>query len=143
MHAPTARATANDKRLWPSFGPAAASSTADDPMPTADLSADPDWSALEAAAAAEADPAAIETEAAASPEHEARLERLDDLHRRQVAEAGRRIAETKKQLREAQAQYEAERLALERRWQAAMAEGEAAIEADERLAAKCRAFLGE
>lgn len=142
MHAPTARATANDKRLWPSFGPAASRPTPDDPLPTADPS-DPDWSALEALAAAEADPAAIETEAPTWPEHEAKLERLDDLHRRQVAEAGRRISETKKILRAAQAQYEAERLALERRWQAAIAEGEAAIEADERLAAKCRAFLGE
>lgn len=142
MHAPTARATATDKRLWPSFSPNASRPIADDPLPTAAPS-DPDWPALEAAAAAQADLAEIETEAPTWPEHEARLDQLDDLHRSQVAEAGRRIAETRKALRAAQADYEAERLALERRWQAAIAEGEAAIKADERLAAKCRAFLGE
>lgn len=87
--------------------------------------------------------AAESTDTVTAAEHEARLDDLDQMHRRQIVSAGARIAATKKALRAAQTEFEAEQEALERRWHAAVAEGEAAIETDERLAAKCRAFLGE
>nr|WP_295465271.1 hypothetical protein [Mesorhizobium sp.] len=71
----------------------------------------------------------------------ARIEHLDDAHRRQVAEAERRIAETKRALARAKAGMRAEIKALTRRIADAEELAAASVAADESLAAKCRAFL--
>lgn len=73
-------------------------------------------------------------------DHSGRIDTLDDMHRRKVADIERHMAETKRALHRLLAADDAEIAAIENRKAAAIA---AALEADDRLAAKCRAFLSE
>lgn len=70
-----------------------------------------------------------------------RVEGMDDIHRRHLAAAEARIAETKRALARAEIAFERDIAELYRAAAEAKRQAEASIETDRRLVAKCRAFL--
>jgi len=74
-------------------------------------------------------------------DHQDRVDRLDDVHRRQAAETEQRIAQTKRDLRKTVAGFKAEIAEIERKIAEAKAGASRKIEMDEKILTKCRAFL--